>query len=324
MAIYLIPLADILTDPDHPLDLTALPEAEAIERIKDTYGYWGALIDVRIREGVAVIELPDENADRAGAALDKIAQAAKLGRTGRYQAAIGLYQEALNVLPRHTGARRELAMAQVEIGDIKGAKQNLIRVLQLDPKDAWAYLILGNLYFKYENDLGSAERYYASAADLDPNDLYILNSYANLMVERGRSDEARELFERAIAAAPDNINPYLGLANLASSQGNVDSALAALDRLFDLPQDADARSQEVYGKARALYADSIGHRAEQHEQAAHTAVQTALDAYTVRTGTQIRVRQDPALKTDALVKLAWRYDRPYHEIMVAGGGQIQY
>lgn len=210
MAIYLIPLTDILTDPDHPVDLTALPEAEAIERIKDTYGYWGALIDVRIRDGVAVIELPEENADKAGAALDKIAQAAKLGRTGRYQGAINLYQEALGVLPRHTGARRELAMAQMEIGDVRGAKQNLIRVLQLDPKDAWAYLILGNLYFKYEDDLGSAERYYAAAADLAPNDVYILNSYANLMAVRGRIDEAEELFERAIAAAPDNINPYLG------------------------------------------------------------------------------------------------------------------
>ena len=191
MAIYLIPLQDILTDPDHPVDLTALPEEEAVERIKATYGYWGTLIDVRIRDGVAVIELPDENADKAGAALDKIAQAAKLARTGRYQQAISLYQEALKVLPRHTGARRELAMAQVEIGEVKAAKQNLIRVLQLDPKDAWAYLILGNLYFKYEGDLGSAERYYASAADLAPGDLYILNSYANLMAERGRSDEAR-------------------------------------------------------------------------------------------------------------------------------------
>ena len=53
-------------------------------------------------------------------------------------------------------------------------------------------------------------------------------------------------------------------------------------------------------------------------------MQAALDTYTARTGTEIRVRQDPALKTDAVVKLAWRYDRAYHEIMVAGGGQIQY
>ncbi len=59
MAIYLVPLESILTDPDHPVDLTALPPDEAIERIKLLYGFWGPLIEVRIEEGVAVIELPD-------------------------------------------------------------------------------------------------------------------------------------------------------------------------------------------------------------------------------------------------------------------------
>lgn len=97
--------------------------------------------------------------------------------------------------------------------------------------------------------------------------------------------------------------------------------MEALDRLFDLPGDADARSQEVYAKARALYAEAVGRRAEQHEQEAQAAVEAALDAYRARSGTEIRVRRDPAIKTDALVKLAWRYDRPYHEILVAGDGQ---
>ena len=220
-AIYLIPLQDIVTDPDHPVNLAGLPEHEAIERIKATYIYWGTLIDVRIQEGVAVIELPDEDVDKAGVALDKIAQAAKLARPGRYQGAISLYEEALKVLPLHTGARRELAMAQVEVGEVKAAKQNLIRVLQLDPKDAWA---------------------------------------------------------------------YLGLATLANSQGDAAGALAALERLFDLPQDADTRSQEGYSRARALYADAMRRRAEQQEQAAHVTVQAALDAYTARTGTEICVR----------------------------------
>ena len=41
MATYLVPLEDILTDPDHPVDLTALPPHEAIERIKQLYGFWG-------------------------------------------------------------------------------------------------------------------------------------------------------------------------------------------------------------------------------------------------------------------------------------------
>ncbi len=129
---------------------------------------------------MAVIELPDAQASMAGSALDKIRQAAKAGRSGRYRQA-ALYEEALQVLPQHTEARRELAMVQMELGQAAAAKQNLIRVLQLDPRDAWAYLILGNLYYKHEHDGGSAERYFATAADLAPDDSYVLNSYGGLL-----------------------------------------------------------------------------------------------------------------------------------------------
>ena len=123
-------------------------------------------------------------------------------------------------------------MVQMELGQPAAAKQNLIRVLQLDPRDAWAYLVLGNLYYKHEHDGGSAERYFATAADLAPDDSYVLNSYGGLLAERGRYAEAQEMFERAIAAQPDHPNPYLGLALVARKQGDEDAALAALERLF--------------------------------------------------------------------------------------------
>ena len=178
-----------------------------------------------------MIELPDAQASMAGRALDKIRQAAKAGRSGRYREAAALYEEALRLLPQHTEARRELAMVQMELGQAAAAKQNLIRVLQLDGRDAWAYLILGNLHYKHEHDGGSAERYFAAAADMAPDDSYVLNSYGGLLAERGRYAEAQVMFERAIAAQPGHPNPYLGLAMVARKQGDEDAALAA-ERLF--------------------------------------------------------------------------------------------
>ena len=326
MATYLVPLASILTDPDHPVDLTALPPDEAIERIKQLYGFWGPLIDVRIEDGVAVIELPDAQASMAGSALDKIRQAAKAGRSGRYREAAALYEDALRLLPQHTEARRELAMVQMELGQPAAAKQNLIRVLQLDPRDAWAYLILGNLYYKHEHDGGSAERYFATAVDLAPDDSYVLNSYGGLLAERGRYAEAQAMFERAIAAQPGHPNPYLGLAMVARKQGDEDAALSALERLFAQPGEdtgaaaADARSEPVYAEARRSYAALRARRAERLAGEAAAELQAALAAYTARTGIAIHVKADPALKSDAKTELAWRYGRPYHVILHAREG----
>ena len=65
-----------------------MPEDEAIEHIKTIYDCWVSLIDVCIEEGMAVIELSDENAEKLGVALDKIVQAAKLASTGSRGAVI--------------------------------------------------------------------------------------------------------------------------------------------------------------------------------------------------------------------------------------------
>ena len=271
-----------------------------------------------------MIELPDAQASRAGSALDKIRQAAKAGRSGRYREAAALYEEALRLLPQHTEARRELAMVQMELGQPAAAKQNLIRVLQLDPRDAWAYLILGNLYYKHEHDGGSAERYFATAADLAPDDSYVLNSYGGLLAERGRYAEAQEMFERAIAASPTIPIPISAWPWSPASRATKTPPWPRSNGSLPSPSGdtggADARSEPVYAEARRSYATLRARRAERLAGAAAAELQAALDAYSARTGIAIRVQADPALKSDAKTELAWRYGRPYHVILHAREG----
>ncbi len=53
-----IPLKDILTDAANPVDLTALPEEEAIAQIKGIYGFLASEVEVAIHNGVAGIKIP--------------------------------------------------------------------------------------------------------------------------------------------------------------------------------------------------------------------------------------------------------------------------
>jgi|694.fasta_scaffold35688_8 Flp pilus assembly protein TadD len=139
-------------------------------------------------------------------------QASKQAKQGHYNRAIPMFQEVLSILPDHTDARRELAMALMETGSASAAKKQLIRVMQLDPNDAWAYLIMGNLYAQAEKDFGSAERYYESALDLAPNDPYILTSFGGVKGMRGDYDRARALLTKALEQAPNYPNAQHGLA----------------------------------------------------------------------------------------------------------------
>jgi len=319
MSTLIVALKDLVTDPDRPLDLASLPEAEAVEHIKAIYRYLGDQVEVTIADGVAVITLPDAHAQRVDRALARFAEAGHASRRGRYAQAIRLYKEGLEILPGHAESRRQLGMAYMENGNFSAAKTQLIRAIQLDPHDAWAHLILGNLYFQAEHDLGSAERYYAAARDLAPDDAYVLNSYAGLLGKRGRFEEAAALFERAIELAPQLPAPRLGLALALSQQGDVTGALSVLESLFAQPISDDPRHAHIYTEARHTYTDLRQRRAVAGEENAMRRMRQVLAEYEADSGVEVRLEADPTLLTDAKIELAWRTGRPYHAIKFAGG-----
>jgi tetratricopeptide (TPR) repeat protein len=320
MPTIIVPVHAILTDPDHPLDLTALPVTEVTAHIKAIYSGLSDRVDVTIADGVATIVLPDSQTRLADRALARIAEADQASQRGRYVQAIRLYQEGLAILPDHAVARRQLGMAYIENDNPAAAKAQLLKAIQLNPQDAWAYLILGNLYYHAEHDLGSAERYFATAHDLAPDDPYVLNSYAGLLGKRGKLADAVALFERAIDLAPHLPTPRLGLAVAQNQLGGEDAALATLTTLFAQPVSTDPRHAGVYVDARRTYADLRRRRATASADADMQRMRQVLADYRTETGIEVRLEPDPTLLTDAKIELAWRTGRPHHAIKFAGGG----
>ena len=81
-----------------------------------------------------------------------VERAVKRAREGDYKKAIGIYKRVLELDPSLHEARRDLAMTYMEIGDVENATNHLIEVLRLDPKDAWSWVVLGNLYIREKGD----------------------------------------------------------------------------------------------------------------------------------------------------------------------------
>lgn len=189
MSIVFIALRDFITDPDERVDLTSLPEEQAIALIKKSYGFLSFAVDVSIENDVAVINLPEQKEKAIEEAQRLFERGINKAKQGDYKGAIQVLKKSLEYFPYHNDARRNLAMAYLENGDVEEAKNQLIDVLRLDPKDVWGYLLLANLYFKHEHDPHSAESFYKKAYELNPNDPYLLNAYAALKTENGESTE---------------------------------------------------------------------------------------------------------------------------------------
>ena len=61
MPTLVIALSDILLDPKNPIDLSKIPSSEALQIIKQSYGFLSDAVEVSIENGIATI-IVDEKA----------------------------------------------------------------------------------------------------------------------------------------------------------------------------------------------------------------------------------------------------------------------
>ena len=113
---------------------------------------------------------------------------------GRIADALPLYQQALDLAPTEPLIRMELATAQVQLGDprlLEPAAALLTEVVRLEPKNAGAYDLLGRAYYNMGNEpMATLAR-------------------AEAMLARGKSKEAKQLADRALAGLPEGSPGWL-------------------------------------------------------------------------------------------------------------------
>jgi len=285
--------------------------------VQKQFGFLPQPIAVTIEGGEAVICFPEESPAVQVEVTRLAERAAKRAAEGNYRKAIGILQRVLELQPSHHTARRDLAMAYVEVGDIDNATNHLIDALRLHPGDAWSWVVLANLYIREKSDKDTGEKFLRKALEIAPNDAWALNSLAAVYGERGKTDEAITLFEQAIAANPEFANAYYGEAIAYDSTHRPDAALHTLDRMFAHAKMQDARSKPVYDAAQQLFAKLQADLADRHQSEASTLVQRYKAEMETLSGFPIRIQEEHfESKIGAKIQMAWKHQRDFHLIKV--------
>jgi tetratricopeptide (TPR) repeat protein len=209
------------------------------------FGFLPQPVTVTVEGDEVVIQYPEESTAAQAEAARLAERAGKRAAEGNYEKAIGILKRVLELQPSLHKARRDLAMAYVETGDIDNATNHLIEVLRFDPGDAWSWVVLANLYIREKSDKETGEKFLRKALEIAPNDAWALNSLASVTFERGKTDEAISLFEQAIKSNPEFANAYYGEAIAYDKLEQPDKSLAMLERLFTNAKMQDARSKPV-------------------------------------------------------------------------------
>ena len=193
------------------------------------FGFLPQPLTVQVESNEVIIQFPEVSVAAQTEAQRLAEKAGKRAAEGNYQKAIGILKRVLELQPSLHAARRDLAMAYVETGDIDNATNHLIEVLRLNPRDTWSWVVLANVYIREKSDRDTGEKFLRKALEIAPNDAWALNSLATLCHTRGKSGEAIKLFEQAIAANPDFANAYYGEAMVHADAQQPDTALESLN-----------------------------------------------------------------------------------------------
>lgn len=130
---------------------------------------------------------------------------------------------------RHSEGYRILAQMEMEAGNIDKAIDINIEALRCDPKNAWALLLMGNLYSKYKDDYKVGRTYYDSVLKYSPDNFIAINNIAAIMMEKKDYDHAIPMFEQALKGDKKYANAYYGLAvcyyNQSENRKAFDTAL---------------------------------------------------------------------------------------------------
>ena len=305
-------LADIVSDPDNPIDFLRLAPEDAISGLREIYGYLGPDLTVEVTGDTVTLTLPEPHPFAQGEADRQTKRAQRAAEKGNYAAAIGAYEEVLRVLPAQSQVRRDLAMAHMETDNAAAARTEVVRALRLNPEDPWAYLLLGNIALRFGDDRTRALSYFRRAYRLAPDDLYILNSYGALCGREGDLAEAETLFERALTLDPGFPNARHGLALVYDRQGRSQDAEAQLRELFSRPRSSDIRAEPVYAQGSDLYLKIQHDLAQANFTLFMDRLRGESEDLGRATGYPIRWQEMPKLEVAARAELAWMHGRSEH------------
>lgn len=134
----------------------------------------------------------------------------------QFRKAVGMLNSAVERFPANTQLRFFLGTMQDRVGNTKETISQMNKVLEQDKNHVQALNYLAYTYAELGRNLDDAEKLAARAAELQPNDGYILDTLGWISFKRGRIEDAIRYLEAAYKMRSDEaiIAEHLGDAYL--------------------------------------------------------------------------------------------------------------
>jgi len=190
--------------------------------------------------GTAVAEKKPEESEQKKAAFES---AIELLEQKKYGPAIAFLTQATTEAPDDQKAEvyYQLGKADIEVKNLDGAAEALIKAKELDPTKPGVNFHLARVYDEKGKKIQAIQAL-ESELDLTPDSEAVQENLGRLYNETGDTDKAIQTYETLIAQNKDHFDPYIALANIYKEKGNT----AKEEEIYKQMGDLDPTGQSFY------------------------------------------------------------------------------
>lgn len=162
----------------------------------------------------------------------------------QFPEAIGFFRKSLELKPDAEVNYLELSHTYFLAGDLRSAKDTILKGISANPNSPEFHLALGNINY-YEQDTESAIACYETALKLQPDASVYLN-LGRTLHEAGKTDKAIECYQKALALDPSNPDAFFNFGSILSSSQR-DVALECFRKVLAVqPHNIAAKTKLIY------------------------------------------------------------------------------
>lgn len=189
--------------------------------LESYYSYGSQKPKVIIEKGFVIIDIDIKSI--ASQEMD-FKKAISFCEKGKFAEAKPLLENLIKQNPTISEYHRILGQILSDEGEGEEAINCLIDALRWDSENAYALIMMGNIFAKFKNDIGTAMKYYDQALIAKPDDNITINNIGANLLQQNKYEEAKKYFHKALSLDDKYPNTYYALALIANEEGDLNTA----------------------------------------------------------------------------------------------------
>ncbi|MFN4151602.1 MAG: tetratricopeptide repeat protein, partial [Candidatus Sericytochromatia bacterium] len=183
--------------------------SQIVSVLEDYYSYGQYKPKVAVVNGFVIIDI---DINKINSEENEFRKVISFCENGKFSEAKPLLVKLIKNNPTNSEYHRIIGQIYSDEGNQDEAINSLIDSLRWDSNNAYALIMMGNIFAKFKNDIETAMKYYDQALIAKPDDNITINNIGANLMQQNKFEEAKKYFNKALSLDSNYPNTHYALA----------------------------------------------------------------------------------------------------------------